>query len=407
MNPGRPNVVPLHSRPLRLEPKRSDGQRHPLKSVDPTLPETRPSDPKPSEPKRPVPPRSRKQPPTLVVYGIRLLILGVGVGVLAGTGLSILNSLGQPSAKASSNEEVNASGSGSVSQPLGIEALPLSLQLNQELNPLKQEVLDLVKAEPELKPRILMVDLDTGSYVDIDSQSVISAASTIKLPILAAFFQAVDAGQIQLDEKLTLEDRQIAGGSGDVQHQSPGTRYTALTIATKMITVSDNTATNMLIDRLGGAEALNQKFKDWGLNDTVIRNPLPDLQGTNKTSARDLVNLLTQLNQAGLVSMKSRDRLFHILQQTENDALIPSGLGNGAIAAHKTGNLKSVAADVGLIDLPNGKRYLLAVLVERSNSDSAAESLIRDTSQIIYQYFAQKARQTDQTPEEQRQQQRQ
>ncbi|NJK40064.1 MAG: hypothetical protein HC920_21670 [Oscillatoriales cyanobacterium SM2_3_0] len=125
-----------------------------------------------------------------MVYGIRLLILGVGVGVLAGTGLSILNSLGQPSAKASSNEEVNASGSGSVSQPLGIEALPLSLQLNQELNPLKQEVLDLVKAEPELKPRILMVDLDTGSYVDIDSQSVISAASTIKLPIFGRLFSS-------------------------------------------------------------------------------------------------------------------------------------------------------------------------------------------------------------------------
>ncbi|MDY7024142.1 MAG: serine hydrolase, partial [Cyanobacteriota bacterium] len=224
-------------------------------------------------------------------------------------------------------------------------------------------------------------------FVDIESEVPFPAASTIKVPILVAFFQAVDNGQISLNEALTMEDRHIAGGSGDMQYQPSGTEYTALETATKMIVISDNTATNMLIERLGGAEVLNQKFLDWGLKNSVIRDILPDLRGTNKTTPKDLVNLLSQLNQGGLVSMKSRDRIFRIMEQTENNSLIPSGLGRGAVIAHKTGNLKSVSGDVGVIDLANGKRYLLAVLVERSEGNSQAETLIQNISRTIYDEF--------------------
>ena len=78
-----------------------------------------------------------------------------------------------------------------------------------------------------------------------------------------------------------------------MQFQDPGKQFTALETATKMITISDNTATNMLIERLGGAEALNQRFREWGLTQTAIRNVLPDLEGTNTTSAKDLAYLLT------------------------------------------------------------------------------------------------------------------
>ncbi|MGL5081937.1 MAG: serine hydrolase [Microcoleaceae cyanobacterium] len=388
-NPSNPRVVPLNPRKRKAETKRVPPDKAQVRQVQSKPLQTQQVQAKPSANLRP-----RKRPTSPVVYGIRLLILGIGIGVISGTVLSVLNSMSQlPSAEANSNPALKVEAqSESSSQQMRIEALPLALQLNQELKPLKQEIQDLVSAEPNLKPGILMVDLDTGSYIDLNSKSAMAAASTIKVPILIAFFQAVDQGQIQLDEKLTLEDKHIATGSGDLQHRPPGTQYTALNIATKMITISDNTATNILLERLGGTEALNQKFADWGLSDTALRNPLPDLKGTNKTSSRDLVNLLTQLNQGGLVSMKSRDRALHILQQTENDALIPSGLGEGAIAAHKTGNLKSVAADVGLIDMPSGKRYLLAVLVERSDGDTAAESLIRDISRTVYKHFAQSAK---------------
>ncbi|MGB3188963.1 MAG: serine hydrolase [Limnoraphis sp.] len=337
-------------------------------------------------------PRVSKQPKrrfSPMIYGARLLILGVGIGVISGTVLSVLSSLG----RLGSSATPTTANLGLESQleatptPVGVETLPLSVQLNQEIQTVKQQILALTPENSDLKPGILLVDLDTGGYVDINSESAFAAASTIKVPILVAFFQAVDEGKISLNEVLTMEGQHIAGGSGDMQYQPSGTEYTALETATKMIVISDNTATNMLIERLGGAEFLNQKFLDWGLHNTVIRDVLPDLRGTNKTTPKDLVNLLTQLNQGGLVSMKSRDRIFRIMEKTENDSLLASGLGRGATIAHKTGNLKSVSGDVGLIDLPNGKRYLLAVLVERNDEDSAAESLIRNISQTVYESF--------------------
>jgi beta-lactamase class A len=76
------------------------------------------------------------------------------------------------------------------------------------------------------------------------------------------------------------------------------------------------------------------------------------------------------------------------MEQTENDSLIPKGLGRGAIIAHKTGNINSVLADAGAIDMPNGKRYLLAVIVKRpAEGYNDAANLIRDVSETVYQYF--------------------
>jgi beta-lactamase class A len=207
------------------------------------------------------------------------------------------------------------------------------------------------------------------------------------VPILVAFFQDVDAGKIRLDEPLTLEKDLIGSGSGDLQYKKPGTKYTALEVATKMIAISDNTATNMLIQRLGGAEALNQRFQSWGLTTTVIHNALPDLEGTNTTSPKELATVMGMVNQGNVVSVPSRDRILHIMQQTVTNSLLPRGLGKGANIAHKTGDIGSLIADIGLIDMPTGKRYIAAVMVQRPHNDASAPELIRQISRAAYQHF--------------------
>ncbi len=94
--------------------------------------------------------------------------------------------------------------------------------------------------------------MDSGDYVNVRGEQGFSAASTIKIPILIAFFQDVDAGKVRLDEMLTMKKELIGGGSGDLQYQQPGKQFSALETARKMIVISDNTATNMIIERLGG-----------------------------------------------------------------------------------------------------------------------------------------------------------
>jgi beta-lactamase class A len=334
-------------------------------------------------PKRRVVRRHRRVSP--MVYGARLLILGIGIGVISGTVLSVINALGRSGIEASAAANLESE----ATETSGQNTLPLSLQFNREIPDLKAKLQTLAGENSQIEPGLMVLDLQTGDYVGLGDRTQFPAASTIKVPILVAFFQAVDAGEIRLDEMLTMKQEDVAGGAGELQYQPTGSEYTALETATKMIAISDNTATNMIVDRLGGAAVLNSKFRDWGLSDTAFRNPLPDLEGTNTTTPRDLVNLLTQLHQGGLLSMTSRDRLFRIMVQTKNNSLLPVGLGPGAIIAHKTGTLRMLLGDAGVVDMPNGKRYILAILASRPDEDPAAEFLIQEMSRTVYEYFDQ------------------
>ncbi len=321
-----------------------------------------------------------------ILYGLRLLIVGVGIGAIVGTALSILDPATRLDANSSNTTEQTQV------QPSQIPINPNSgLILSQEIPILKNAIQSLASTNPSLTPGIFIVDLENGSYVDINAAASFSSASTIKIPILIAFFQEVDAGRIRLDEIMTTKPENIAGGSGEMQSKPVGTTYSALEVASKMIIISDNTATNMLIERLGGMEALNQRFRSWGLSATAIRNVLPDLQGTNTTSPKELGSLLAMVSKGNLVSMTSRDRIFDIMRRTVKDTLLPSGLGQGAIIAHKTGDIGGMVADAGIIDLPIGKRYLAAVMIQRPNNDVSAERLIGSISHVAYQQFSQTA----------------
>ncbi|MDT9340577.1 class A beta-lactamase-related serine hydrolase [Trichodesmium erythraeum 21-75] len=321
--------------------------------------------------------------PSLLLYITRMLILGVGIAVIMGTVLSILKPGSNYSlvSRAADNEgQINTEWK---SPPI----VPLVVQQTREITALKTELDTIITKFPSLTPGVFLIDTDTGAYVDINGDATMAAASTIKLPILVAFFQAVDQGRIKLNDLLTMKESHVAEGSGNMQFRNPGSKYTALQTVRKMIIISDNTATNMLIEELGGAEILNQSFQSWGLKNTVINNSLPDLSGTNTTTSKDLINLISQINQGGLVSLKSRDRLFRIMERTQNNSLLPRGVGRGSVVAHKTGNLKSMLADVGMIDLVNGRRYLLAVLVKRPDEDQDAVDLIRRVSKETYKYL--------------------
>jgi beta-lactamase class A len=313
-----------------------------------------------------------------MLYGARLAIAGIGLSAVAGTLMALWTPVeGEVLSEAESQERVTAATPGSLRQSLGRELTGLDSQLQE-----------LLGQYPELTPGIMVVDVATGDYVRIGEGSVFAAASTIKVPILVAFFQAVDAGQVQLEEPLRLEESHIQGGSGSLQYEAPGLELSALEVATLMIVESDNTATNLLIDRLGGFAALNDRFRQWGMRETVLEDWLPDVQGTNQTTPEELAGLLGQIERGELLSMGSRDRLLRIMMMTENDTLLPQGLGTGAVIAHKTGNLRGVLADAGLVDVPNGQRYVVVALVERPEYDDRAVELIRELSARVYGYFA-------------------
>ncbi len=316
----------------------------------------------------------RKTPLPLLYFG-RLAIAGLGVAVIGGTLLKMLPNNSSNAAVADSALVTNAASA--------VDKFPIPL--NQEIAPLKSALQELPNLYPNLTAKAFYVDVDTGNYVNLEGGDSMAAASTIKLPILLAFFEEVDAGRITLNQTLAILPEQIAKGSGEMQLSAPGTQFTALEVATQMIVGSDNTATNMMIDLLGGPAVLNERFKGYGLQKTQILNPLPDLKGTNTTSAKDLVHTMLLIS-GDRLKMHSRDRILNILNRTHNKSLLPNGLAEKeALTYNKTGDIESVLADVALVDLSNGKRYIVAAMVQRPTNDGRAVELIHKISARTYQ----------------------
>lgn len=271
----------------------------------------------------------------------------------------------------------------STLNPLFADLVPLRTPMSD----LQAQVQTLMGQYRFLETGMFFLDLQTGNYLNIDGDRAFPAASTIKLPILVAFFQDLDAGKVSLDETLVMRRDLITGGSGEMQDAPVGSQFSARETVTKMITISDNTATNMIIDRLGGIAALNQRFRNWGLQDTVIRNWLGDFRGTNTTSSVDMVRLLAMVMNNKLLSSSSKAQVLDLLRHTTIRTLLPAGLGSGADIADKTGDIGFLIGDAGVITTPNGRQYLAGIYVIRPYDDPRGRDFIRQVSHLVYSYL--------------------
>ncbi|MGK7883368.1 MAG: serine hydrolase [Crocosphaera sp.] len=351
-----------------------------------------------TQPRKPRPNPSKRSPNPLTqlfLYILRIGIMGVGIGAIAGTTLTIINPEDILAAYTKASQLIKPSGEenkeNKAEKTEKIEKLTpkssTNVPVSKELTALKEKIQKIDAEYPNVKPQAWFIDLDNGAYVTYNGTQPIPAASTIKIPVLVAFFEEVDAGNIHLDQMLTMTKDVIVSGSGDMQYMKVNKKFTALEVARKMIVISDNTATEMLVKQIGGKEVLNERFKKWGMKHTEINNILPDLEGTNKTSSEDLSKLLARIERGDLISARSRDRLISIMEGTRTRTLLPQGLEKKANIAHKTGDIGTIIGDAGIIDMPTGKRYIGAVFAERAYNDVAGRHLIQDISRTVYQHF--------------------
>ncbi len=265
-----------------------------------------------------------------------------------------------------------------------------ALQVGQEMKWLQQRLAAVQSSYPVVRPSLFILDLQNGDYASLGGGKAFPAASVIKLPILIAFFQDVDAGKVSLSEKLVMRPELMASGSGYMQDLAPWSSYSAAYTVGKMIETSDNTATNMIIKRMGGSGVLNARFRSWGLQDTAIRNWLPDLSGTNTVSAQDLSVVLAKLARGNLLSASSKSRAIAILKTCHTRSLLYPGIGPGGEIAHKTGDIGFAIGDAGIVFMPNGKQYIAAVMLKRPYDDPRGRDYIQTISRITYSYFLQR-----------------
>jgi beta-lactamase class A len=199
----------------------------------------------------------------------------------------------------------------------------------------------------------------------IQGEEVVPAASTIKVPILAAVLKEVGTGRLKLERPMPIPTRR-AGGSGVVQALTGLVSLTLADLLTLMIIVSDNAATNVIIELLG-MDHINAFCTEQGLAGTVLRRQMMDAEATsrgleNTTTALDQAKLLDAVAQGALLAEPLRTFALQTLSAQQFTDALPSLLPDSVQVAHKTGELPGVRHDVGIITAANGRRAVVSVL---------------------------------------------
>jgi beta-lactamase class A len=214
-------------------------------------------------------------------------------------------------------------------------------------------------------------NLQTGDCVRYRSDRPCKTASVIKLPILIHVAMAVHEGTLRWHDPLTLTDEEKVGGSGVLNQLTAGLPLTLKDACVLMTIVSDNTATNMLIELLG-VEPVNARMRSLGLPLTTLYRKAytPDTEaskpyGLGMTTPDEMADLLVMLAEGKVANPEVSGQIRAILSgQTLRDA-IPRWLPPDWKYAGKTGGVDGVRNDVGLITNPTGRQYALALFCQQ------------------------------------------
>ncbi len=231
-----------------------------------------------------------------------------------------------------------------------------------------------------------VLDLATGMRASFDANRSMPAASTIKIPVMVEVFRDLEAGRFDLDKQVTLLARDRDWGSGDLCDAPVGSSYSVGDLLEKMIDVSDNTASNMLI-RLVGRASINAAMRGYGLHHTRLTDDIRTegyaIRTELRTSPDDLVRLLSLMARRKLVDEWSSNEMISILEGQEINTLIPEPLPEDVTIAHKTGSLHDTLNDAGIVYADDAS-YVIAVMTTHLPSLGIGRTFIRSISLAAY-----------------------
>ncbi len=234
---------------------------------------------------------------------------------------------------------------------------------------------------------IYFIDVESNMSLDYDGDRQFESASLMKMVVIAELYRRIQMGKLELEQPLVLKQHQIVGGSGDLKGQEPGVAFPLRVLAEKMITQSDNTATQMLTDLLT-KEALNKSTKNLGLTGTTINRDIYDFAAIdrgrdNYTTAKDMALLMKQLATEELAGSSD---IHAILERQQRNDMIGADFPKDVRVAHKTGELTGILHDVGVVYAGKGP-YVLAMLSDGvTNKAEAIDTFAQLSKEILTLY---------------------
>jgi beta-lactamase class A len=267
---------------------------------------------------------------------------------------------------------------------------------------LRDEIEARVARAPGALVGVAYIDLATGDTLFINADSLMHAASTMKVPVMMRLFRESDAGRLSLNQRILVVNRftSIVDGSPYVQdpgvdsdsamYKLVGDSVTVRELIQHMITRSSNLATNTLI-ALANPDSVNAMMRSLGARRMLVLRGVEDEKAfekglNNMATARDLAVLLRDIETGEAASPASTDSMRAILLAQQFNEKIPAGLPPGTRVAHKTGDITAIAHDAAIVYPANRKPYILVVLTRGIEKEPVADSLIADVSRIVYRH---------------------
>ncbi len=253
------------------------------------------------------------------------------------------------------------------------------------------------------KVAVAVKHLDTGETFFLNADEPLPTASLIKLPVMVEVYQQVAEGKIKLSDTVTLRKEDKVQGSGILtDHFSDGTTFPLRDAVRLMIVFSDNTATNLVLDKIG-LKATADRMEAWGFPNTKIHakvfrrdtSVFPERTkqfGLGSTTAREMIALLEKLHQGKLVSPEACKEMLEHLKKCEDKDKFTRFLPAKTVVAHKTGYVSDARTDAGIIYTLGGPVALCVLTAENEDKafgpDSAGNLLCAKVAKEVYEHLA-------------------
>nr|AIA17117.1 ClassA_beta_lactamase [uncultured bacterium]AIA17144.1 ClassA_beta_lactamase [uncultured bacterium] len=248
--------------------------------------------------------------------------------------------------------------------------------------------------------------LATGETFSLNENERFPMQSVYKLPIAMAVFGRIEAGTIKLEQMLRIGGGEVLKGSTALPAEKypDGTERSVEELLGLMVSESDNTASDALLRLAGGPREVMNYLKKLGINDMVVANFEKEMhadwqaQYRNYATPSAAVELLRAIDEANGISPPNKTRLLKFLTESPTGPRRLKGLlPEGAVVAHKTGtsatrnNLTPATNDIGILTLPDGRRFAIAVFVADSSADQATrEETIARITRAAWTYWSEK-----------------
>lgn len=240
-------------------------------------------------------------------------------------------------------------------------------------------------------------DLTTGESFYRNASLVFPTASSIKLAVLLELMRQDQEGKLSLDEKHTVRHSELPPGDTDPILHMLGDGTAGMTlrdVATFMVVLSDNGATNILIDRVGMAN-VNTGIARLGLSETKLRRHMIDIEAArrgneNVSTPGELSTLLEKVHSGNVLDPTHAKEYFDLIGLPKN-SMFNQALPSTVRIQDKPGELDAVRCDAGIIEIP-GHPFVMTVMTSYLASNEEGERAVKEVARLAYEYFDRLAR---------------